>query len=127
MLKYCILINPPRANLQINFAIASFAKFWLFTIISQDHSSDLGAGVKRIWVIGIMVAVTIVKLCLLLYCCAFKNEIVRAYAQDHFFDVITNSIGLVAAILAQYFYWWIDPGGAILVSFEPPVCVPHLR
>jgi len=71
-----------------------------------------------------MVAVTIVKLCLLLYCCAFKNEIVRAYAQDHFFDVITNSIGLVAAILAQYFYWWIDPGGAILVSFELPVCAP---
>jgi len=93
-------------------------------IISQDHSSDFGAGVKRIWVIGIMVAVTIVKLCLLLYCCAFKNEIVRAYAQDHFFDVITNSIGLVAAILAQYFYWWIDPGGAILVSFELPVCAP---
>jgi divalent metal cation (Fe/Co/Zn/Cd) transporter len=89
--------------------------------VSQDHASDLGAGVKRLWVVGIMVAVTIVKLCLLLYCCSFKNEIVRAYAQDHFFDVITNSIGLVAAILAQYFYWWIDPGGAILVSFEPPV------
>ncbi|CAM6039624.1 unnamed protein product [Sphagnum compactum] len=85
-------------------------------LVSKDHSSDLGAGVKRIWVIGIMVAVTIVKLCLLLYCCAFKNEIVRAYAQDHFFDVITNSIGLVAAILAQYFYWWIDPGGAILLA-----------
>ena len=45
----------------------------------------------------------------------FKNEIVRAYAQDHFFDVITNSVGLVAAVLAIRYYCWIDPTGAIIV------------
>lgn len=49
------------------------------------------------------------------YCRRFKNEIVRAYAQDHFFDVITNSIGLATAVLAIKFYWWLDPVGAILV------------
>ena len=63
-----------------------------------------------------MVAVTLVKFLLMLYCRSFKNEIVKAYAQDHFFDVITNSLGLAAALLAQAFEWWIDPVGAILVT-----------
>lgn len=68
------------------------------------------------WVVGIMVSVTIVKLLLVIYCRSFTNEIVKAYAQDHFFDVITNVIGLVAALLANYIKDWIDPIGAIIVS-----------
>lgn len=72
--------------------------------------------VKEKWMIGIMVSVTIVKFVLMLYCRRFKNEIIRAYAQDHLFDVITNSVGLGAAVLAIRFYWWIDPVGAIIVS-----------
>ena len=66
--------------------------------------------------IGIMVCVTAVKFALMVYCRRFKNEIVRAYAQDHFFDVITNSVGLVTAVMSIQYYWWIDPMGAILVS-----------
>lgn len=62
-----------------------------------------------------MASVTIVKFVLMIYCRSFKNEIVRAYAQDHFFDVITNSIGLVSSLLAAHYYWWMDPVGAILV------------
>ncbi|XP_030962412.1 metal tolerance protein 9-like isoform X1 [Quercus lobata] len=68
------------------------------------------------WVIGIMVSVTVVKFVLMVYCRRFKNKIVRAYAQDHFFDVITNSIGLAAAVLANKYYWWIDPTGAIMIA-----------
>ncbi|KAM4080399.1 hypothetical protein ACJW30_11G012900 [Castanea mollissima] len=68
------------------------------------------------WVIGIMVSVTVVKFVLMVYCRRFKNEIVRAYAQDHFFDVITNSIGLAAAVLANKYKWWIDPTGAIMIA-----------
>ncbi|XP_009770453.1 metal tolerance protein 10-like [Nicotiana tabacum] len=71
---------------------------------------------KEKWMIGIMVSVTVVKFLLMLYCRRFKNEIVRAYAQDHFFDVITNSVGLVTAVLAIRFCWWIDPMGAILIA-----------
>ena len=52
----------------------------------------------------------------MVYCRAFTNEIVKAYAQDHFFDVVTNAIGLVAALLANYIAAWIDPLGAIIVS-----------
>lgn len=66
-----------------------------------------------------MLSVTLVKLALALYCRTFTNEIVKAYAQDHIFDVITNIIGLVAALLANYFEGWIDPVGAIIVSGSP--------
>lgn len=68
------------------------------------------------WVVDIMLSVTLVKLALAVYCRTFTNEIVKAYAQDHFFDVITNVIGLVAALLANYIRYWIDPVGAIIVS-----------
>ncbi|KAG4991104.1 hypothetical protein AAZX31_09G092700 [Glycine max] len=68
------------------------------------------------WVIGIMASVTVVKFILMVYCRRFKNEIIRAYAQDHFFDVITNSVGLVAAMLAVKYSWWIDPMGAIIIA-----------
>ncbi|KAA8523406.1 hypothetical protein F0562_009829 [Nyssa sinensis] len=71
---------------------------------------------KEKWMIGIMVSVTVVKFVLMLYCRRFKNEIVRTYAQDHFFDVITNSVGLATAVLAVRFYWWIDPTGAIIIA-----------
>uniref|UniRef100_M4CLF2 Uncharacterized protein n=1 Tax=Brassica campestris TaxID=3711 RepID=M4CLF2_BRACM len=68
------------------------------------------------WVVGIMLSVTLVKLLLVLYCRSFSNEIVKAYAQDHFFDVITNIIGLIAVILANYFDNWMDPVGAIILA-----------
>ncbi|TVU19706.1 hypothetical protein EJB05_35873, partial [Eragrostis curvula] len=68
------------------------------------------------WVIDVMVSVTLVKLLLVIYCRTFTNEIVKAYAQDHFFDVITNIIGLVAALLANYVQGWIDPVGAIILA-----------
>lgn len=68
------------------------------------------------WVVGIMLSVTLVKLVLCIYCRSFTNEIVKAYAQDHFFDVITNLIGLIAVLLANYISDWMDPVGAIIVS-----------
>ncbi|KAG9160949.1 hypothetical protein Leryth_023540 [Lithospermum erythrorhizon] len=71
---------------------------------------------EEMWMIGIMISVTAVKFVLMVYCRRFKNEIVLAYAQDHFFDVITNSIGLVAATLAIRYKWWIDPAGAIVIA-----------
>ena len=59
-----------------------------------------------------MVSVTLMKLFLVIYCRSFSNDIVKEFAQDHFIDVITNVIGLIAAILASNLYWWIDPTGA---------------
>ncbi|KAL3643123.1 Metal tolerance protein 9 [Castilleja foliolosa] len=84
-------------------------------LIAKSGPTDM-THEKEMWMIGIMVSVTVIKFLLMLYCRRFKNEIVRAYAQDHFFDVITNSVGLVTAVLAIRFYWWIDPTGAIIIA-----------
>nr|KJB73729.1 hypothetical protein B456_011G246400 [Gossypium raimondii] len=90
------------------------------TMVSDDDEFNLTNEQER-WVVGIMLGVTLVKLFLVFYCRTFTNEIVKAYAQDHFFDVITNIIGLIAVLLANYIDDWMDPVGAIIVSkiFSP--------
>ncbi|CAK9187482.1 unnamed protein product [Ilex paraguariensis] len=85
------------------------------TLISDDAEFNLTREQEQ-WLIGIMLSVTVVKLFLAVYCRTFTNEIVKAYAQDHFFDVITNVIGLIAALLANYISDWMDPVGAIILA-----------
>ncbi|XP_011016554.1 PREDICTED: metal tolerance protein 11-like [Populus euphratica] len=85
------------------------------TLHSDENDFNLSKEQER-WVVGIMLSVTLVKLVLMVYCRSFTNEIVKAYAQDHFFDVITNIIGLIAALMANYMEEWMDPVGAIIVS-----------
>ncbi|XP_040993098.1 metal tolerance protein 4-like [Juglans microcarpa x Juglans regia] len=82
----------------------------------EDKGSEDMSSSQMIWMCTIMISATVVKLALWIYCKSSGNEIVRAYAQDHFFDVITNVVGLVAAVLGDEFYWWIDPVGAIILA-----------
>ncbi|KAL2925584.1 Metal tolerance protein 5 [Bienertia sinuspersici] len=84
-------------------------------LFADDTNFTLNKDQER-WLVGIMLSVTFVKLLLVLYCRSFTNEIVKAYAQDHFFDVITNIIGLIAALLANYVSDWLDPVGAIILA-----------
>ncbi|XP_078444388.1 cation efflux family protein isoform X2 [Wolffia australiana] len=72
--------------------------------------------VQLIWLYSIMLTATVVKLALWLFCRSSGNKIVRAYAKDHYFDVVTNLVGLAAAVLGDKFYWWIDPLGAIILA-----------
>lgn len=85
------------------------------SLVSDGDEFSLTSDQEK-WLVDIMLSVTLVKLALVLYCRSFTNEIVKAYAQDHFFDVITNVIGLVAALLANYIEGWIDPLGAIVLA-----------
>ncbi|KAK3159243.1 hypothetical protein QOZ80_2AG0147720 [Eleusine coracana subsp. coracana] len=71
---------------------------------------------QLIWLYSIMLSATAVKLALWLYCKSSGNSIVRAYAKDHYFDVVTNVVGLVAAVLGDKYLWWIDPVGAVLLA-----------
>ncbi|CAM8964868.1 hypothetical protein QQ045_003386 [Rhodiola kirilowii] len=87
----------------------------LRTLMSDEAEFSLTKE-QEVWVVGIMLSVTIVKLLLALYCRSFTNEIVKAYAQDHFFDVITNVIGLIAVLLANYIHDWMDPVGAMILA-----------
>ncbi|XP_054792517.1 metal tolerance protein 4-like isoform X1 [Prosopis cineraria] len=78
---------------------------------SEKMSSD-----QLAWLYSIMIFATVVKLALWLYCRSSGNKIVRAYAKDHYFDVVTNVVGLVAAVFGDEYYWWLDPAGAILLA-----------
>ncbi|KAK6933245.1 Cation efflux protein [Dillenia turbinata] len=98
------------ATLGLQIILESFR-----TLLSDEDEFNLTKEQER-WVVGIMLSVTLVKLLLVFYCRSFTNEIVKAYAQDHFFDVITNIIGLVAVLLANYINDWMDPVGAIILA-----------
>ncbi|XP_075643916.1 metal tolerance protein 4-like [Castanea sativa] len=82
----------------------------------KDEPSEKLSKSKLIWMCAIMISATVVKLALWIYCKSSANDIVRAYAKDHFFDVVTNVVGLAAALLADKFLWWIDPTGAIILA-----------
>ncbi|KAE9598878.1 hypothetical protein Lal_00022414 [Lupinus albus] len=82
----------------------------------ENNPSARMTSEQLIWLYSIMLTATVVKFILWLYCRSSGNKIVRAYADDHHFDVVTNVVGLVAAVLGDKFYWWIDPVGAILLA-----------
>ncbi|XP_027332768.1 metal tolerance protein 4-like [Abrus precatorius] len=91
----------------------------LITAVEQlieNNPSEKMSYDQLVWLYSIMILATVVKLALWLYCRSSGNKIVRAYADDHHFDVVTNVVGLVAAVLGDKFYWWIDPVGAILLA-----------
>ncbi|XP_047951943.1 metal tolerance protein 10-like [Salvia hispanica] len=104
-----IVFASVMATLGLQIILESVRQLIAKTGPEMNHNQEM-------WMIGIMVSVTVVKFVLMVYCRRFKNEIVRAYAQDHFFDVITNSVGLATAVLAVRFYWWIDPTGAMIIA-----------
>ncbi|KAJ4705535.1 Metal tolerance protein [Melia azedarach] len=82
----------------------------------KAEPSEKMTSTQLVWLYAIMLTATAVKLVLWLYCRSSGNKIVRAYAKDHYFDVVTNVVGLVAAVLGDEFYWWIDPAGAITLA-----------
>ncbi|KAF3653839.1 Metal tolerance protein 3 [Capsicum annuum] len=82
----------------------------------ENKSPEKMTSDQLVWLYGIMITATMIKLALWLYCRSSGNSIVRAYAKDHYFDVVTNVVGLVAAVLGDKFYWWIDPVGAIILA-----------
>lgn len=82
----------------------------------EDETHKKMSSNQLLWLYIIMLTATVVKLALWIYCRSSGNSIVRAYAKDHYFDVVTNVVGLVAAVLGDKYYWWIDPAGAILLA-----------
>lgn len=84
-------------------------------LVEDEASEKLTTG-QLVWLYAIMLSATAIKLALWFYCRSSGSTIVRAYAKDHYFDVVTNVVGLVAAVLGDEFYWWIDPVGAIALA-----------
>ncbi|GMH20096.1 hypothetical protein Nepgr_021937 [Nepenthes gracilis] len=84
-------------------------------LIKNEPSAKMTSQ-QLIWLNAIMLTATAVKLVLWIYCRSSKSKIVHAYAKDHYFDVVTNVVGLVAAVLGDKYYWWIDPVGAVILA-----------
>ncbi|CAN0879114.1 Metal tolerance protein 3 [Linum grandiflorum] len=76
---------------------------------------------QLMWTCAIMVTTTLMKFYLWFYCRASTNQIVQAYAKDHYFDVITNIVGLLAVGLAGRFDKCIDPIRAIILALYTTV------
>ncbi|GMN30800.1 hypothetical protein TIFTF001_002967 [Ficus carica] len=85
----------------------------------QDKPSEKMTSEQLFWLFVIMLTATGVKVVLWIFCRSSGNKIVRAYAKDHYFNVVTNVVGLVAAVLGDKFYWWIDPVGALFLQSTP--------
>jgi len=68
----------------------------------------------------VMASTIVIKFFLWLYCRQVqdKSDIIKALAEDHFNDVITNVGALVAGIVASKVSkaWWLDPATAIFLS-----------
>ncbi|XP_058725518.1 metal tolerance protein 4-like [Vicia villosa] len=89
----------------------------LFTAVDKlirNSPSEKMTEEQQVWLCSIMMFAIAMKLMLWLYYRSSGNKIVRTYAYDHYFDVVTNVVGLVAVILGDKCYWWIDLVGAIL-------------
>ncbi|XP_022754335.1 metal tolerance protein 4-like [Durio zibethinus] len=84
-------------------------------LIEDEPSEKMSSG-QLVWLYSIMLSATVVKLALWIYCKSSSNRIVRAYAKDHYFDVVTNVVGLLAAVLGDKYCWWLDPAGAIALA-----------
>lgn len=54
--------------------------------------------------------------CSLISCKQTLSSLLAFAMQDHYFDVVTNVVGLAAAVLGDKFFWWIDPAGAIALA-----------
>jgi divalent metal cation (Fe/Co/Zn/Cd) transporter len=81
-------------------------------ITAADH--DLSFSFVSIICVGVALGT---KLLLFLYCRLLTQfPTAKILAQDHRNDLLLNSTGILFGLLADYFAWWIDPFGAILIA-----------
>jgi divalent metal cation (Fe/Co/Zn/Cd) transporter len=110
------------------FLIIEGAKQIIEGIIYKSRGQDIPENILSLstnpavltafyWVGVAVLAFTIVLKFILWLLCrrATYSTSCQAYATDHFLDVITNLVALVAVFVTQW-VWWFDPMGAILLS-----------
>lgn len=59
-----------------------------------------------------------VKVCLMLYCWPLRasNSQIQILWEDHRNDLFINGLGILTSVLGAKVVWWLDPGGAMLLS-----------
>lgn len=69
-----------------------------------------------LWTIGIMSTTIVTKFGLFIVCRCFPSSNTNLLAQDHRNDCVSNSVAIVCAFVADHYWKYFDPIGAILVS-----------
>ncbi|CCG84134.1 protein of unknown function [Taphrina deformans PYCC 5710] len=86
-----------------------------------SHVGDVEAAATEQFHLSSVLAVTgafITKVCLMLYCWPLKssNSQIQILWEDHRNDLFINGLGIVTSVLGSKVVWWLDPGGAMLLS-----------
>uniref|UniRef100_A0AAF5DEF2 ZT_dimer domain-containing protein n=1 Tax=Strongyloides stercoralis TaxID=6248 RepID=A0AAF5DEF2_STRER len=67
---------------------------------------------------GIMISTIVIKFILVIVCTRFKGNVsIDVLAQDHRNDCVSNFVALLCAVGSRYLWIYLDPIGAIIVSF----------
>lgn len=86
-----------------------------------SHLGDSNASNTETFHLPSIIAVSIAfctKVCLMLYCWPLKesNSQIQILWEDHRNDLFINGLGIITSVLGAKVVWWLDPGGAILLS-----------
>ncbi|CDF35993.1 unnamed protein product [Chondrus crispus] len=65
---------------------------------------------------AVLVGAMAIKVGLYWYCAGVPDASVRALAEDHFNDLMSNAVGLCTVLVAQHVAWWVDPAGGVVIS-----------
>jgi divalent metal cation (Fe/Co/Zn/Cd) transporter len=104
----------------MSFASIEVIQFSMVDIINGINGNKPNLEVGMMLYVILFIGI-ILKLALFIYCryvnLTAKNDMLEALAEDHFNDVISNFGAVVTAAIAfETSAWWVDPGGAILIS-----------
>ncbi|GAA5997485.1 cation diffusion facilitator family transporter [Rhodotorula paludigena] len=95
------------------------------------HNTDKELHIPALIVVGIAFAT---KFALFAYCFSIrgKNSQVRVLWEDHRNDLFINGFGLFTSAAGAKIAWWIDPAGAMVISFFliyswSRTCAAHFR
>ena len=80
---------------------------------SEDGASGPSFEIDSIIIFSVTI---VVKLCLYLMCRKHSSAGVKALAQDHLNDVLSNSVAIAGGLLGHLVWKYADPIGAIVIS-----------
>jgi divalent metal cation (Fe/Co/Zn/Cd) transporter len=106
----------------ILFCFIMFAVSAILIVLSArelaEGSEEETNGFHLPSVIAVAVAFT-TKLALFFYCWALRNKYsqIRILWEDHRNDLLINGFGILTSVGGSKLKWWIDPMGAIILSF----------
>ncbi|CDW56185.1 cation efflux family protein [Trichuris trichiura] len=106
----------PLALVLISFIMGSASIQLICKSLEAIMSENVHPDVK-LPTISIMVITVLLKLTLWITCCCYNDPNIKVLAQDHCNDCVSNTCAIACAYLGDHYWNYLDPIGAILISF----------